>query len=87
MLEFLTHLFLVDALATDRARLAFENVMLRQELAVPQRSVKRPRIYDEGRAFWTFMLAVLKEGSSALGSPDVRLGRPRDCPGRIRDGG
>jgi len=44
---------LVRALATDRTRLAIENLALRQQLAVYQRNVERPQLEDGDRMFWT----------------------------------
>ena len=43
------------ALLADRARLAAENMVLRQQLGVLRRSVKRPRIEASDRAFWLLM--------------------------------
>jgi len=42
---------LVRALAADRTRLALENLALRQQLAVLQRSVERPQLNDGDRMF------------------------------------
>jgi hypothetical protein len=44
-------LALVRALTADRARLALENVVLRQQLTVLRRSVKWPRLDDGDRLF------------------------------------
>ena len=45
-------LTLVRALAADRARLATENLLLRQQLIVLKRKARRPRLDDGDRAFW-----------------------------------
>jgi len=52
---FLDLLALVRALSADRARRALENVVLRQQLNVLKRSVKRARINDGDRMFWVLM--------------------------------
>ncbi len=46
-------LALINALLADRSRLALENVVLRQQLAVLKRSIKRAKIQDSDRIFWT----------------------------------
>ena len=48
-------LALINALLADRSRLALENVILRQQLAVLRRSVKRAKIHDSDRIFWILM--------------------------------
>ena len=45
----------INASLADRAWLAAENTALRQQLSVPRRSVKRPRIEGGDRAFWIVM--------------------------------
>jgi hypothetical protein len=45
-------LALIRALAADRARLATENLLLRQQVLVLRRSVKRVRLDESDRAFW-----------------------------------
>jgi transposase InsO family protein len=52
---FLDLLALVRALAADRARRALENVVLRQQLNVLKRSVKRVRLNDGDRLFWVLI--------------------------------
>ncbi len=48
----ITHfLALIDALLADRTRLAMENVALRQQVVVLQRSVTRAKIEDSDRVF------------------------------------
>ena len=45
---------LISAFKTHRS-LALENLALRQQLAVLQRSVKRPQISDLDRGFWVLL--------------------------------
>jgi transposase InsO family protein len=44
--------FLIRGLVANRATLAVENLALRQQLAVLQRSVRRPRLRRRDRLFW-----------------------------------
>ena len=48
-------LALIKALLADQARLAAENVALRQQLVLLRRSVKRPRIDNSDRVFWILL--------------------------------
>ncbi len=52
-------LALINALLADRSRLALENVVLRQQIAVLRRSVKRAKIHDSDRIFWILMRRLL----------------------------
>ena len=45
----------VRAILRRRATLALENLALRQQLAVLQRSVKRPRLRSSDRMFWILL--------------------------------
>jgi hypothetical protein len=63
---FLDLLALVRRLAADRARLALENVVLRQQLNVLKRSVKRARLDDGDRLFWVLMHRLFKEWKEHL---------------------
>ena len=56
----------IRAFLADRARLAAENVALRQQLAVLERSVKRPKIDDGDRVFWILMRRLLGSWRDAL---------------------
>ncbi len=44
--------FFVRALLSNRVAIATENLALRQQLGVLQRSVKRPRLRQRDRIFW-----------------------------------
>ena len=52
---------LVRALAVDRTRLALTNMALRQQLAVLQRSVERPKLNDGDSLFWSMACDFLKD--------------------------
>ena len=54
------------ALAGDDTRLALENMALRQQLAVLQRSVGRPKLNDGDRAFWTMACEFLENWKEHL---------------------
>ncbi len=53
-------LALVNTLLADRSRLALENIVLRQQIAVLKRSVKRAKIHDSDRVFWILMRRLLE---------------------------
>ncbi len=55
------------ALSADRARLALENVVLRQQLNVLKRSVKLARINDGDRMFWVLMHRLFADWKEHLG--------------------
>ena len=57
---------LVRALAADRTRLALENLALRQQLTVLQRSVERPNLNDGDRLFWTMACEFLENWKEHL---------------------
>ena len=59
-------LALINALLADRSRLALENVVLRQQLAVLRRSVKRAKIQDSDRIFWILMRRLLDSWRDTL---------------------
>ena len=56
---------LVSVLATHR-QLALENLALRQQIAVLQRSVKRPRLKNSDRLFWTLLSKIWKDWAEIL---------------------
>jgi hypothetical protein len=47
------------ALHRDQERLVLENLALRQQVAVPSRGVRRPKLEDRDRMFWIGLLRVL----------------------------
>jgi transposase InsO family protein len=57
---------LVRALATERTRLALENLALRQQLTVLQRSVERPKLNDGDRMFWSMACEFLENWKEHL---------------------
>ena len=59
-------LALIRTLAADRARLALENLVLRQQLNVLRRSVKRARLDDSDRIFWVLIHRLFKEWKDHL---------------------
>jgi transposase InsO family protein len=59
-------LALVRALTRDRARLALENLVLRQQLAVLRRSVKRARLDDSDRLFWVLIHRFFRQWKENL---------------------
>ncbi len=76
----LTHLLaFIDALVADRSRLVLENIALRQQLVVLQRSVKRAKIEDSDRIFWILMRRMLSSGRDTLMivQPDTVIERVR----------
>ncbi len=46
---------LLRQLLQSRAALAAENLALRQQVAVLQRSVKRPKVHRRDRIFWVWL--------------------------------
>jgi len=57
---------LVRALADDRTRLALENLALRQQLAVLNRTPERPKLNDGDRLFWTMACEFLENWKEHL---------------------
>jgi len=56
----------VKAFFVSRAALAAENVALRHQLAVLQRSVKRPKLRNRDRIFWSWLSRLWSGWRSAL---------------------
>jgi len=56
----------VRSLFRDRAALAAENLALRQQLAVQQRSGKRPRLRRRDRIFWVWLTKLWPGWQAAL---------------------
>jgi len=50
----------------SRLHLSAENLALRQQLAVLQRSSKRPKLRPRDRVFWTWLTRLWPEWRSAL---------------------
>jgi transposase InsO family protein len=57
---------LLQALLANRAALAMENLALRQQLAVLERSVKRPTLRQRDRLFWFWLSRLWNGWRSAL---------------------
>jgi hypothetical protein len=57
---------LVRAFFVSRAALAAENIALRQQLLVLQRSVKRPKLRNSDRIFWSWLSRLWSGWRSAL---------------------
>ena len=56
---------LVSVLGTHR-KLALENLALRQQIAVLQRSVKRPRLKTTDRGFWVLLSKIWNDWTETL---------------------
>ena len=54
------------ALLRDRAELAAENLGLRQQLAVLERTMKRPRLRNRDRLFWVWLSRIWTDWRSVL---------------------
>ncbi len=59
-------LVVVRAVLLSRARLAVENLALRQQLAVLRQSVKRPRLRRRDRIFWSSLSRIWHDWRSAI---------------------
>ena len=57
---------LLRLLLQSRATLAAENLALRQQVAVLQRSVKRPRVHRRDRIFWVWLSRMWRGWRSSL---------------------
>ena len=57
---------LVRNLFLNRSILIAENLPLRQQLAVQQRTVRRPKLHKCDRIFWVFLSRIWQDWKSAL---------------------
>ena len=57
---------LIKSLFGEWANLAFENIALRHQIAVLQRSVERPKIHRRDRILWSWLLRLWPRWRSAL---------------------
>jgi putative transposase len=57
---------LLRAFLLPRAALALENLALRQQLAILQVSVKRPRLRNRDRIFWVWLSRFWADWRSSL---------------------
>jgi hypothetical protein len=55
----------VRGVLAGRAALMAENLALRHQLAVPQRSVKRPKLRKRDRTFWSWLSRLWKTRQAA----------------------
>lgn len=53
-------------LFTSRRKLVLENMALRQQLVIQQRSIKRPQINNSDRLFWTWLSKIWDNWKSSL---------------------
>jgi hypothetical protein len=61
MLNFRVMIWLIRGVILPRATLLAENLALRQQLLVLQRSLKRPTFYFSDRHFWSFLSCFWKD--------------------------
>lgn len=57
---------LIRAMVASRAAIAAENLALRHQLGVLQRSVKRPRLHQRDRVFWVWLSRFWPDWRSSL---------------------
>jgi len=50
----------------NRSILIAENLALRQQLAIQQRTIKRPKLHKWDRIFWVFLSRIWQDWKSAL---------------------
>ena len=66
-MQLVVHLLtVVRALVADRTRLAMENLVLRQQINILKRGVKRARLADSDRVFWVGIHRIFKEWKEHL---------------------
>jgi len=57
---------LVRNVFVNRSILIAENLALRQQLAIQQRTIKRPKLHKWDRIFWVFLSRIWQDWKSAL---------------------
>ncbi len=57
---------LVRNLFVNRSILIAENLALRQQLAVQQRTIRQPKLRKRDRIFWVFLSRIWQDWKSAL---------------------
>jgi len=60
----------------SKRNIVLENIALRQQLAIQQRSIKQPKISNTDRLFWIWLLRIWKNWRSALfiAKPETAIG-------------
>jgi hypothetical protein len=58
--------FILRGLFVSRSNLIIENLALRQQLTVQQRTIKRPRLNRKDRIFWAWLSRIWPQWKSAL---------------------
>lgn len=58
--------FILRGLFVSRNNLIIENLALRQQLAVQQRTIKRPKLKRKDRLFWAWLSQIWPDWKSAL---------------------
>ena len=56
---------IISGLKSQKA-LALENLALRQQLAIPRRTMKRPRLTKADRLFWVFLSRIWRDWAQVL---------------------
>ena len=76
----------VVAFFRDRVELATENLALRQQLAILQRTARRPRLRLRDRVFWVWLSKLWRDWRSALlvVKPDTVASWHRGVAERVR---
>jgi len=58
--------FVLRGLFVSRNNLIIENLALRQQLTVQQRTIKRPKLKRKDRLFWAWLSQIWPQWKSAL---------------------
>jgi hypothetical protein len=66
---------LLVALCADRQALVLENIALRQQIMVMQRSVKKAKLEDSDRAFWILLSRILGNQTRLIGETPLIFSR------------